>query len=75
MAGAVPPDRLVELIRTEGGTPIAVVIADPGLDRYRGLFNAAVQICQSPLGLRAIGAGSLQVDQQELDRRAQLDGV
>jgi signal transduction histidine kinase len=39
----VPPDRLVELIRTEGGTPIAVVIADPGLDRYRGLFNAAVQ--------------------------------
>jgi signal transduction histidine kinase len=43
VAGAVPPDRLVELIRTEGGTPIAVVIADPGLDRYRGLFNAAVQ--------------------------------
>jgi signal transduction histidine kinase len=43
VSGAVPPDRLVELIRTEGGTPIAVVIADPGLDRYRGLFNAAVQ--------------------------------
>ena len=43
VAGAMPPDRLVELIRTESGTPIAVVIADPGLDRYRGLFNAAVQ--------------------------------
>jgi signal transduction histidine kinase len=37
------PDRLVELIRTEGGAPIAVIIADPGLARYRGLFNAAVQ--------------------------------
>lgn len=43
LAGSQPPDRLVELIRTEGGTPIAVVIADPGLARYRGLFNAAVQ--------------------------------
>jgi signal transduction histidine kinase len=40
---AQPPDRLVELIRTEGGAPIAVIIADPGLARYRGLFNAAVQ--------------------------------
>jgi signal transduction histidine kinase len=38
-----PPDRLVELIRTEGGAPIAVIIADPGLARYRGLFDAAVQ--------------------------------
>jgi signal transduction histidine kinase len=43
LAGELPPDRLVELIRTEGGTPIAVVIADSGLARYRGLFNAAVQ--------------------------------
>jgi len=38
-----PPDRLVEFIRTEEGTPIAVVIADPVLGRYRGLFDAAVQ--------------------------------
>lgn len=38
-----PPDRLVEFIRTEAGTPIAVVIADPALARYRGLFDAAVQ--------------------------------
>ncbi len=37
------PDRLVEFIRTEEGTPIAVVIADPVLERYRGLFDAAVQ--------------------------------
>jgi signal transduction histidine kinase len=36
-------DRLVEFIRTEQGSPIAVVIADPALARYRGLFDAAVQ--------------------------------
>ena len=36
-------DRLVEFIRTEEGAPIAVVIADPVLGRYRGLFDAAVQ--------------------------------
>ena len=35
--------RLVEFIRTEEGSPIAVVIADPALERYRGLFDAAVQ--------------------------------
>ncbi len=38
-----PPGRLVEFIRTEEGTPIAVVIADSALARYRGLFDAAVQ--------------------------------
>jgi len=32
-----------EFIRTEEGSPIAVVIADPALARYRGLFDAAVQ--------------------------------
>jgi signal transduction histidine kinase len=41
--GEPPADRLVEFIRTEQGTPIAVVIADPVLGRYRGLFDAAVQ--------------------------------
>jgi signal transduction histidine kinase/DNA-binding NarL/FixJ family response regulator len=40
---AQPPDRLVEFIRAETGTPIAVVIADPALARYRGLFDSAVQ--------------------------------
>ena len=38
-----PEERLVEFIRTDGGAPIAVVIADPALARYRGLFDAAVQ--------------------------------
>jgi signal transduction histidine kinase len=38
-----PADRLVEFIRTEEGSPIAVVIADPALARYRGLFDAAIQ--------------------------------
>jgi signal transduction histidine kinase len=38
-----PSERLVEFIRTDGGRPIAVVIADPALARYRGLFDAAVQ--------------------------------
>jgi len=38
-----PAGRLVEFIRTGEGTPIAVVIADPVLGRYRGLFDAAVQ--------------------------------
>ena len=45
-----PSERLVEFIRTEGGRPIAVVIADPALARYRGLFDAAVQT--SGLALR-----------------------
>ena len=36
-------DRLVEVIRTDEGSPIAVVIADPALERYRGLFDAAIQ--------------------------------
>jgi signal transduction histidine kinase len=42
-AGGGAEERLVEFIRTEAGTPIAVVIADPVLARYRGLFDAAVQ--------------------------------
>jgi signal transduction histidine kinase len=36
-------DRIVEFIRTEGGSPIAVVLADPALERYRSLFDVAVQ--------------------------------
>ena len=36
-------DRIVEFIRTEGGSPIAVVLADPALERYRSLFDAAVK--------------------------------
>jgi signal transduction histidine kinase len=41
--GEQPADRLVQVIRTEEGTPIAVVVADAALARYRGLFDAAVQ--------------------------------
>jgi signal transduction histidine kinase len=41
--GVRSAERLVEVIRTADGTPIAVVIADPALARYRGLFDAAVQ--------------------------------
>jgi signal transduction histidine kinase len=41
--GEQPADRLVQIIRTEEGTPIAVVVADAALARYRGLFDAAVQ--------------------------------
>jgi signal transduction histidine kinase len=35
--------RLVEVIRTDAGAPIAVVVADAALARYRGLFDAAVR--------------------------------
>jgi signal transduction histidine kinase len=38
-----PADRMVQFIRTESGSPIAVVLADPGLARYRSLFDTAVQ--------------------------------
>ncbi len=48
LSASAPPDRqdadrLVEFIHADGGAPIAVVIADPALARYRGLFDAAVQ--------------------------------
>jgi len=42
--------RLVEVIRTDAGAPMAVVIADAALERYRGLFDAAVRT--SGLALR-----------------------
>jgi signal transduction histidine kinase len=46
-----PPDRrLVAIIRTDAGAPIAVVNADAMLARYRGLFDAAVRT--SELALR-----------------------
>ena len=58
--------RLVEVIRTDAGTPIAVVIADAALARYRGLFDAAVRT--SGLALRN---AQLQADAA----RAELDSV
>jgi signal transduction histidine kinase len=39
---ARPDGRLVSYIRPGEGAPIAVVIADPVLTRYRGLFDTAV---------------------------------
>ena len=45
-----PGQRLVEVIRTDAGTPLAVVIADATLARYRGLFEAAIRT--SELALR-----------------------
>jgi signal transduction histidine kinase len=41
--GDQPEERLVEFIHAESGAPIAVVLADPSLARYQGLFDAAVQ--------------------------------
>ena len=50
LPSARPDRRLVEVIRTDAGAPIAVVIADAALERYRGLFDAAVRT--SGLALR-----------------------
>ena len=58
--------RLVEVIRTDAGAPIAVVIADAALARYRGLFDAAVRT--SGLALRN---AQLQAEAA----RAELDSV
>ena len=58
--------RLVEVIRTDAGTPIAVVIADAALARYRGLFDAAVRT--SGLALR-------NAQLQAKAARAELDSV
>jgi signal transduction histidine kinase len=43
LPGVRKDTRLVEVIRTDAGAPIAVVIADAALARYRGLFDAAVR--------------------------------
>jgi signal transduction histidine kinase len=47
---ATSAGRLVSYIRLGQGAPMAVVIADPGLARYRGLFDAAMRA--SGLALR-----------------------
>ena len=58
--------HLVEVIKTDAGAPIAVVIADQALTRYRGLFDAAVRT--SGLALR-----NAQLQAQAA--RAELDHV
>jgi signal transduction histidine kinase len=66
LPSARPNRRLVEVIRTDAGAPIAVVIADAALERYRGLFDAAVRT--SGLALRN---AQLQAEAA----RAELDSV
>src|SRR5882724_1966093 len=56
--------RLVEVIRTDAGAPIAVVIADAALARYRGLFDAAVRTSGLALQNAQLQA---QAAQAELD--------
>jgi signal transduction histidine kinase len=59
-----PGVRLVEVIRTDMGTPIAVVTADAMLARYRGLFDAAVRTSELALRNAELQA---QAAQAELD--------
>ena len=61
-----PRDRLVEFIRTEAGVPIAVIIADPALARYRGLFDAAVQTSGLALKNAQLQAQAAQVELEQV---------
>jgi signal transduction histidine kinase len=79
------PGRLVEFIRGEGGTPIAAVIADQSLARYRGVFEAAVRTSEMALRnaqlqverMRASRARVIEAEQAERRRleRDLHDGV
>jgi signal transduction histidine kinase len=57
-----PGQRLVELIRTDAGTPIAVVTADATLTRYRGLFEAAVRTSELALRNAQLQAEAVQAE-------------
>ena len=57
-----PGQRLVELIRTDAGTPIAVVTADATLARYRGLFEAAVRTSELALRNAELQAQAVQAE-------------
>jgi signal transduction histidine kinase len=57
-----PGQRLVELIRTDAGTPIAVVTADATLARYRGLFEAAVRTSELALRNAQLQAEAVQAE-------------
>jgi signal transduction histidine kinase len=57
-----PGQRLVELIRTDAGTPIAVVTADATLTRYRGLFEAAVRTSELALRNAQLQAEAAQAE-------------
>jgi signal transduction histidine kinase len=64
--GAPHRDRLVEFIRTEEGAPIAVIIADPALARYRGLFDAAVQTSGLALKNAQLQARAAQAELEQV---------
>jgi signal transduction histidine kinase len=57
-----PGQRLVELIRTDAGTPIAVVTADATLTRYRSLFEAAVRTSELALRNAQLQAEAVQAE-------------
>ncbi len=59
-------DRLVEFVRTEAGVPIAVIIADPALARYRGLFDAAVQTSGLALKNAQLQAQAAQAELEQV---------
>jgi signal transduction histidine kinase len=61
-----PRDRLVEFVRTEAGVPIAVIIADPALARYRGLFDAAVQTSGLALKNAQLQAQAAQAELEQV---------
>ena len=57
-----PGQRMVELIRTDAGTPIAVVTADATLSRYRTLFEAAVRTSELALRNAQLQAEAAQAE-------------
>ena len=57
-----PGQRMVELIRTDAGTPIAVVTADATLSRYRSLFEAAVRTSELALRNAQLQAEAAQAE-------------
>ena len=59
-------DRLVEFVRSESGEPIAVIIADPTLDRYRGLFDVAVRTSALALQTAQAQAAAAQAQLAEV---------
>lgn len=60
------PGRLVEFIHSEDGKPIAVVIADPTLARFRGLFDAAVQTSSMALKTAQLQTAAAQAKLAEV---------
>jgi signal transduction histidine kinase len=62
LPGASPPEpgRLREFVYSESGEPIAVIIADAALERYRGLFDVAVRTSELALQTAQAQAAAAQ---------------